>query len=151
MNFLRVLAASLVVASVAMATVFLIVASNRELSTLELVTFQVMTLFLSLLGSFVGGQQFADASSEQSLRRHAKSAFRRVLSLYRGLSRVAALVAESGADAQKVLPIVEAVVKEQIDTADDALEDWREIVPEDAEALERAIRAPSFGESNAAR
>lgn len=82
MNFLRVLAASLVVASLVMATVFLIVASNRELSTLELVTFQVMTLFLSLIGSFVGGQQFADASSERSLRRHAKSAFRRAPSLY---------------------------------------------------------------------
>lgn len=60
-------------------------------------------------------------------------------------------MAESGVDAQKVLPVVEAVVKEQIDTADDALEDWREIVPEDAEALERAIHAPSLGESNASR
>lgn len=81
MNFLRVLAASLVIASLVMAAVFVYVASHRELSTLELVTFQVMTLFLSLAGSFVGGRQFADASSEQSLRRHAKSAFRRVLSL----------------------------------------------------------------------
>lgn len=50
MNFLRVLAASLVIASLVMAAVFVYVASHRELSTLELVTFQVMTLFLSLAG-----------------------------------------------------------------------------------------------------
>ena len=151
MTFHKVLAALLVVASLAMATVFIYVASRRELSTLELVTFQLMTLFLSLAGSFVGGRQFADASSEQSLRRHAKSAFRRVLSLYRGLSRVAALVAEKGVAPQNVLPVIEAVVKEQIDTADDALEDWREIVPEDAEALQKAIHARSLGENNATR
>lgn len=150
MNFHKVLAALLIAASLAMAIVLVYVASRRELSTLELVTFQAMTLFLSLVGSFVGGRQFADASSEQSLRRHAKSAFRRVLSLYRGLSRIAVLVAESGADARGVLPVVEAVVKEHIDTADDALEDWREIVPEDAEALQKAIRAP-LGENDASR
>lgn len=151
MNFNKILAFLLIVASIAMATVFILVASSRELSTLELVTFQAMTLFLSLAGSFVGGRQFADASTEQSLRRHAKSAFRRVLSLYRGLSRIAALVTERDVDGQKVLPVVEAIVREHIDTADDALEDWREIVPEAADVLQTTIHARSLGEDNAPR
>lgn len=152
MSFSKVLATLLVGVSLVMATVFVFVASNRELSTLELVVFQAMTLFLSLVGSFLGGRQFADASAEQSLRLHAKSAFRRVFHLYRGLGRVAAYVAErEETDAQMILRVIEAVVKEQIDTAGDALEDWREIVPQDAEILQKAVEGPSLGETNASR
>ena len=61
MSFFKVLATLLVGVSLVMAVVFVFVASSRELSTLELVVFQAMTLFLSLVGSFLGGRQFADA------------------------------------------------------------------------------------------
>ena len=152
MSFFKVLATLLVGVSLVMAVVFVFVASSRELSTLELVVFQAMTLFLSLVGSFLGGRQFADASAEQSLRSYAKSAFRRVFHLYRGLGRVAAYVAEreEETDAQTILR-VEAAVRELIDTAGDALEDWREIVPEDAAALQNAVEGPSLGETDDSR
>ena len=152
MNFEKFLAAVLVLGAVAFSIFFILVATDRELTGLEATFFQVVVLFLSLAGSFVGGRQFATTSAEQSLRRHAKSAFRRALSLYRGLSRIAMILtenAENRSDIQTVLAVIEAIVKEQIDTADDALEDWREIVPDDTEALERRISPRSHGGTNA--
>ena len=65
---------------------------------------------------------------------------------------MAAYVAEreEETDAQTILR-VEAAVRELIDTAGDALEDWREIVPEDAAALQNAVEGPSLGETDASR
>ena len=40
---------------------------------------------------------------------------------------------------QETLARVEAVVTAQLTTADDALEDWRDIVPEDVEELKQKL------------
>jgi len=37
------------------------------------------------------------------------------------------------------LLVFEAIVNEQLSTADDTLEDWRDIIPEDVEEFERRI------------
>jgi len=36
---------------------------------------------------------------------------------------------------------IEAIIAEQLVTADDALEDWRDIVPEDVKELEQRLAA----------
>lgn len=148
MNFYKVLAIVLVTGAIAFAVLFVVLSATRELTTLELVVFQVMVLLLSLLGSFAFSREFAAGAADQSLRRHAKSAFRRVLSLFRGLSRIAEVADQPGEDVNLALAVIKATVKEHIDTADDALEDWREIVPEEADALRRSI-SPLDGGVNA--
>lgn len=70
----------------------------------------------------------------------ARSAFRRLLSLYLSLSRVANILAssqdfESREDYEVMHAKLEGIVVEQLTTASDALEDWRDIVPEDVEEL----------------
>ena len=71
---------------------------------------------------------------------YAKSAFRRLLSLYHNLAR-AATVIQSGRvsdfqeNYQVTLARLEEIVAAQLITADDALEDWRDIVPEDVKEL----------------
>lgn len=145
MAFYRTLAILLIAGSIALAVAFVIASATRELTTLEIVVLQVMVLLLSLVGSFVFSREFVDGAADQSLKRHAKSAFRRVLSLFRGLSRIAEVVEEPGDDLRRALAVIGATVREQIDTADDALEDWREIVPEDADALRQSISPPPTG------
>ena len=73
---------------------------------------------------------------------HARSAFRRLISLYNGLSRVARAIAGTEDDAVK-LKIIEAIVVEQISTADDALADWEDVVPEAVAEITKTIHRPS--------
>ena len=71
---------------------------------------------------------------------HARSAFRRLISLYQSLSRVATIIEEEGnGDATKI-EIVKAIVIEQIATANDALADWHDIVPESVEELRSGMQ-----------
>lgn len=131
----------LMLAAVAVAIVFLVFASRRSLTDLELVLFQSFSLFASLVGAFVFGRQFAKGAARQMLKPHARSAFRRLLSLYQSMSRLGAVIESACPSApgdsltaspcERALEVARAIVVEQISTADDALEDWNDLVPED--------------------
>lgn len=132
---------ALIVASIAIAFVFLIAATFRKLSELELVMFQVFILCSGLIGSYVFGRESALESAKDIIKPHARSAFRRLLSLYNSLSRLA-LAIQSARPANHSDPVnsfvldkLESIVIEQIATANDALEDWKDIVPKDVEEL----------------
>ena len=109
MNIYKTLALLLVAASILVSALYIFIAANRTLTTLEMILLQLIVLSVSLFGSFVGGRQFTISSADQSLKRHAKSAFRRTLSLYRGLSRIAKVVAESTDDPQTALAVIGSV------------------------------------------
>lgn len=103
--------------------------------------FQVFSLGTGLLGSYVFGRESATESAKDFIKPHARSAFRRLLSLYSSLSRLA-LAIQSARPANNSEPLnyfvldrLESIVIEQIATANDALEDWRDIVPNDVEEL----------------
>ena len=80
------------------------------------------------------------------IKPHARKAFRRLVSLYRSLSRAANAI-ESAQDSESpenhrlTLAKLNAIVTEQLDTADDALEDWNDIVPEDVEELKQKLQS----------
>lgn len=132
----------LVLASVVVAIAFVYLASVRTLTSLENVLFQVFALATGLTGSFFFGRQAAKAAAREMIEPHARSAFRRLISLYDGLSRVARAVAGTENDAVK-LKIIEAIVVEQISTADDALADWQDVVPEAVAELTSTTRRAS--------
>ena len=116
------------------------IAATRDLSGLESVLLQIILLAIGSSISFFAGHRSASEAAEAIIKPHARSAFRRLLSLYRSLSWAVTEIessksSESDEDYQVVLARLEAIVIEQLATADDALEDWRDIVPEDVEEL----------------
>ena len=140
---------ALVAGAILVSIIFMIVAAYRDLTALENVLLQVFSLGFGLLGSYVVGRESARDAAREMVKPHARSAFRRLLSLYGSLSRLAYAIqtirsdGNAHLDTMRVLDKLEAIVVEQIATADDALEDWRDIVPEDVAEL-RAKLAPQL-------
>lgn len=130
-----------VVSAIIISVIFVIVAAYRDLTALENVLLQVFSLGLGLIGSYALGRESARDAAKEMVKPHARSAFRRLLSLYRSLSRLAYAIQTMRSDdnihaeTAHALDKLESIVVEQIATADDALEDWRDIVPEDVEEL----------------
>ena len=118
--------------------VSVLLASILDLSSDVLLQFIFLAIGCGV--SYWVGQQSVKKAAEEIVKPHARSAFRRLRSLYDNLSR-AATVIESGqvSDSQEnyqvALARLEEIVVAQLSTADDALEDWRDIVPEDVEEL----------------
>ena len=119
-------------------------ATSRTLTGPESVLWQSFTLVAGFVGSFIFGRQSAHEAAKELIKSHARSAFRRLSSLYLSLSQVADAIEsshdfESREDYQVTLAKLEAFVFNQLATADDALEDWRDIVPEDVEELRQRL------------
>lgn len=115
---------------------------------------QAITMALGLWGSFLFGKDSSRRAAEEIVRPHARSAFRRVRNLYLALGRQRQAIAaeQSRLDELSVdgdgsafvalehvrmsLQALDYIVTEQISTADDALEDWRDLVPDEVKAIE---------------
>jgi hypothetical protein len=152
----RWLGFGLVAIAVVVSAGTVITAMDRALTTLELTLFQVISLSLGLTGSYVFGRYSAHAAARDVIRPHARSAFRRVLSLYGALQRYAVAVEERRAvlteisrnhdgsvpiqHVETALALLSAQVIEQIGTAGDAMEDWRDLVPDEVEKIERRAK-----------
>lgn len=125
-------------------------AAIRTLTSLENVLLQVISLSAGLAGSFIFGRRSAREAAREIIKPHARSAFRRVLSLYRSLARASATIKlsqapESEEALQVTLARLDTIVTEQLAAADDALEDWRDIVPDDVKELTKNGELPIQG------
>ena len=132
----------LILISLVVAGLFSHAATTRTLTGLESVILQFFSLLAGLIGSFFFGRQSACEAAREIIKPHARSAFRRLLSLYQSLSRVADVIessrnSESPEENQVTLAKLEVIVVEQLSSADDAIEDWRDIVPEDVQELDQ--------------
>lgn len=120
-------------------------AGQETLDQRDVLLFQSLALLTGLYGSYLVGVRSAKSAAEEMVKPHAKSAFRRVLSLYQGLSRVAQAIEQeqdnSSETRDKSLDLIQAIVIEQIATADYALEDWRDLIPDAVEEVERRLKA----------
>jgi hypothetical protein len=157
----------LIVASVALAVITVVVSTQREPSKLAIGLLQGITLVFGTVGSFVLGKDASREAAQALIRPHARSAFRRVQNLYRALGRqqqairdeqyrLANLRGQSGGEtvifeqARASLATLEYMVVEQISTADDALEDWRDLVPDEVAAIEAEGRKREESDGNEA-
>ncbi len=126
-------------AAIAVAVMVVAISAFRELSPLEIVLLQFFVLVLGLYGSYRFGQNSARASARDVIRPHARSAVRSLLGLRDSLYGLYYRVDEyrsSAADHR--LDVIQAIVEEQIPIGDSAIEDWRDIAPEDvAEIIQR--------------
>lgn len=138
--------ALLLLFSIGISIILAYTATQRTLSSLESTLWQIFVFAAGLAGSFIFGRRSAREAAHEMIKPHARSAFRRLLSLYHSLSRAAAAIesgqiSDSHENYQVALARLEEIVIEQLSTADDALEDWRDIVPEDVEELEQKRRS----------
>jgi hypothetical protein len=131
----------LIAASVVVSLIFIVISTYRQLTGLESTLLQIFSLGLGLIGSFIIGREGTKKAAEDMIKPHAKSAFRRVLSLYNSLSRLATVIEyqKEQMPGNKValhsLQMLQGIVIEQLATADDALEDWKDILPEELNKL----------------
>ena len=127
--------------------ILVVIAATRDLSGLESVLLQIILLAIGSGISFFAGQQLV----EKAAKPHARSAFRRLISLYNGLSRAAKAIESSQSlksdeDYQVLLARLREIVAHQLITADDALEDWRDIVSEDVKELKQDLQSDNTTE-----
>lgn len=131
----------LVAACIVVSALFVVISSIRNLTALENTLLQVFSIALGLAGSFIVGKEGSKQDAVDMIKPHARSAFRRILSLYTSLSRLAAEIEfqkerlSTNKAAQNSLDKLQSIVIEQIGTADDAIEDWRDIIPEDIDKI----------------
>ncbi len=125
----------LILISITIAIMFIYIGSNRQLTTLENVLFQLIILSIGLIGSFLFGR----VKSKEIDKPRLRSAFRRLISLYRSLSRMAFIVSENqergGQEDKTTLLKIESIITEQIFAVDDAMLDWYDITPEEVKDL----------------
>lgn len=118
--------------SLAAAVAFVILASFRQPTATEVALFQVLILITGLLGSYIFGRDSARAGAMEVVRPHARAAFRRVTALYNSLYRLSERIEElKDDDDDHRLDLIQALVHEHISTGQDAVEDWRDIIPEE--------------------
>lgn len=127
----------LIIIAFAVAGFSIYIASQRTLTSLESTLLQAFSLSIGLIGSFYFGKYSAIDAAKNIIKPHARSAFRRLISLYESLSRVGIEIQNSknNQSQSETITKMEAIVIEQLATADDALEDWRDIVPDEVEEL----------------
>lgn len=110
----------------------------RDLTTFELGLLQLLILATGLVGSYIFGKHSAQAGARDVIRPHARAAFRRVTALYQSLYRLSIRIEQlKDEKPDNRLDLIQALVDEQIATGQDAMEDWRDIVPEEVEQIER--------------
>lgn len=121
---------------------FWYVTLTRTLTSLESFFWQLIGIFAGLAGSFYFGRQSAREAAREIIKPHARSAFRRLVFLYRSIYQIGSIIHSSRASKspenyQVILAEIDGIVFGQLATAEDALEDWRDIVPEDVEELDQ--------------
>lgn len=158
-------ALGIIVAAVVLQALTVTLGTQDDPDPLAWITLQTVTFGLGLVGSYIIGKSSAREAAREIVRPHARSAFRRAMSLYRALHRqrdalgemYAGLQREAREDASGT-PVVDlaaarwaiigaqGLVLEQISTAGDALEDWRDLVPEEVANFERGVAGTGEGE-----
>lgn len=134
----------LIVLVVLLGLVYII--ADTPLTDLENVLLQIIFLAIGCSVSFFVGKKSVEKAAKEIIKPHARSAFRRLIFLYLTLRRAAAAIesaqhSESQENYQVILARLEEIVTAQLLTADDALEDWNDIVPEDVEELKQKLQS----------
>ena len=122
---------------VAALVAMIVVSSLRDLSQLEALLFQVVTLGTGLAGSYRFGRNAAKDAADDMIRPHARAATRRMLSLRDSLYGLSRRIEGYKIDqySDNRMDVIQAIIDEQIPTGRSAVEDWRDIVPADVDEI----------------
>ncbi|RKU29153.1 hypothetical protein C6497_07135 [Candidatus Poribacteria bacterium] len=121
-------------------TVFVIIVAIRDLSSMENVLLQFIFLSIGCGVSYIVGKQSVEKARDEFLKPHARSAVRYLVSLYKSITR-AAEVTESTQNFKSpenynvIRAYLLGIFGEQLASADDAIENWRDILKEELEDM----------------
>ena len=115
-------------------------------TNLESYFLQICGALIGIAVSFYSARLSVREAAREIIKPHARSAFRRLLSLYRSISEVGRIIelsrnAESLDSDKVILAELKGIVFWKLVTADDALEDWKDIVPDEVKELDRKLSA----------
>jgi hypothetical protein len=143
----RIGPALLLLFSIGVSVILAYTATTRTLTGLESTLWQIFVFAAGLAGSFIFGRQSAREAAKEIIKPHARGAARYLISLYKSILRarsVATIEAsqdlESSAGYHVMRAYLIATFTEQLATADDALENWRDILDEELEDLIEKLR-----------
>ena len=137
----------LVCFSLCISVILAYTATQRTLTGLESMLWQIFVFAGGLAGSFIFGRQSARDAAREILKPHARNAARYLISLYKSILRARSAATmetpqdlESSAGYHVIRAYLIATFTEQLATADDALENWRDILEEELEDLIEKLR-----------
>ena len=144
-NLNWVLAGLLVLVALGISVLVVYTTTTRTLTAVESTIWQVFILTAGLAGSFIFGRQSAQEAAREVLKPHARNAVRHLISLFKSISRAGAVIDssrkfESYQDYHVIRAYFIGVITEQLATADDALENWRDILKEELEDLIKKLQ-----------
>jgi hypothetical protein len=125
-------------ATVALAVVTVIVGVHTPPNPLATALLQAGTLIAGVAAAYIFAKDSVRRAATELVRPHARSAFRRQRGLYQGLGRLIDEIDTqlSSKNDGEGLKIIRAMIIEQLGMSGDALEDWRDLVPDEVEKLE---------------
>jgi hypothetical protein len=143
-----------VLVSLGFAGIMVVAASHRPLSALETILFQIVVLFAGLGGGLIGsykfgqraakfGQKAAAEAARDVIRPHARSALRSVMVLNNDLLALHEPIGQIAADSSDPrIEMLHHLVKASSRVAVAAVEDWRDVIPEDFQDSEETVVQP---------
>jgi hypothetical protein len=159
--------ALLVLLSVVLACLTVWVATRKHPNTFAAALIQGMTIVSGTVGSYIFAKASVRDAARELIRLHARSAFRRIRGIYSALAQLYDLIEDRLADLRLqhhalrpgtdtvdyeqvhlTLIMLQHIVAEQANTLDDALDDWRDIVPDEIKVIEenvKRIRGDRYG------
>jgi hypothetical protein len=129
-------------------------AQDHPLTARESAIVQAFGWAVGIYASWQFGRSSLPAAAKELVKRQVRSAFRRTKDLYGSAARLSSAVDERRdalrglknqtgdvalTDVELALDLLHALVNEQIGRLNDALEDWRDLVPEEIERMDREI------------
>lgn len=121
------------------AVVFIYISAENELTSRENVIFQIFILTFTMWGSYINGQISKQNQEIEEIKPIAKRAFRRVFSIYQGISRMATIIEEEKYKTNKtkehVLDMLQEIAIGQIYGANNAMDEWKDIIPDTVEEI----------------
>ena len=130
--------------SLAFAVAMVVIASRRPLSPLEMILFQLIVLLVGLGGGLFGSYKFGQHSAAN--KQFARSALRSVMVLYRSIAGLHDYIGRRSPTEYERSAILELLVT-QMDVAQSAVADWRDIIPENFEDVGESLEQPDVRRS----
>jgi hypothetical protein len=159
----------LLIVSVVLAGLTVYLGALKHPNTLAAAILQAVTIVFSTGGAFVFARASVQSAAQEMIRGQARSPFRRVRSIYRELGSVLEALDQQSArflslrqgdnpstlDYEYVdlaMQMLRHLITVQANTADDALADWRDLVPDEVQQIEEEVEEARRlrGDGNAA-
>ena len=101
---------------------------------------QVLILIISIASTHLIAQQSVSVAAQDFIRERAKSALRRIRSISHSHLLLFSEIntGRQGRSAQELLRLVHFALTYEMKLLDDAVEDWRDILPEDLKSIEES-------------